>query len=129
MLRTAALLATCLTAILLTAPATLAVGTTGPYAGVVEQGETKAHHYDNNPSNNPCIEIVRPYTVVLTYAPPTDTLVLSAGGKTSVGSAGGASVTFTSGYCTAFDITVGGMSVGSTAAYTVTVLPGVPAVA
>ena len=97
----------------------VAVGTPGPFAGVVRTGETKSHIYDNNPANLDCIQLAVPYTATLTYAPPTDTLTLSAGGVTATGSNGRASVSFWSGSCTSFGIAVTGDSVLHTAGYVV----------
>lgn len=102
----------------------VAVGTPGPFAGVVTAGQTKSHLYDNNPTNSACIQIVVPYTVTLAYAPPTDTLTLSAGGVTATGANGRATVSFWSGYCTSFGITVSGDSVLHTAGYVVSVGSG-----
>lgn len=97
----------------------VAVGTPGPFAGVVRAGQTKSHVYDNNPADFNCIHLAVPYTVTLTYAPPTDTLTLSAGGVTATGANGRASVSFWSGTCTSFSITVSGDSVLHTAGYVV----------
>lgn len=101
-----------------------AAGTTGPFTGVVRQGDTRTHTYDNNPSNSHCIQLATDYTVTLTYAPASDVLTLSALGKTVTGTGGVATLTGTSGWCTRFTITVTGTSVASTAPYTVTVTRG-----
>lgn len=93
----------------------------GPYAGVVAQGETRQHPYDNNPHDHPCIQLATTYTVTLLYAPATDVLTLSAGGATSAGRDGRATVSFTSGVCTAFDVLVTGTRVERVAAYDVLV--------
>jgi hypothetical protein len=108
----------------LTVPAALAVPGPAPGAGVVAQGETDVHRFNNNPGNFDCIQMVTTYTVNLAYAPATDVLTLSAGGKTATGSNGVASVTFQAGVCTAFDIRVSGTQVANAAAYTVTVNGG-----
>lgn len=118
MLRTIA----ALTALLVTASTALAAE--GPFHGAVRQGDVKTHHYDNNPADNPCIQIVVSYTVTLTYTPTTDTLTLSAGGQTATGSGGVATVTFDASFCTEFDITVTGTDVENVARYTVTVTRG-----
>lgn len=101
--------------------ASAAGGSVGPFTGTLAEGESDTHHYDNNPTKQPCVEIITEYQVTLAYEPATDTLVLSAGGKEAVGQAGLAVVTFTQGVCASFDITVEGRSVAALAAYTVTV--------
>lgn len=113
MSRTPLLLATLLTALLV--PTALA----NPHAGVVREGETNAHVFDNTPrEGTACIDLATTWTVTLAYAPATDVLTLSAGGKTATGSNGVASVSFMSGVCTAFTIEVTGTSVETVAAYT-----------
>lgn len=108
------LLATLLAALLV--PAALA----NPNAGVVRQGETNVHAFDNTPRDGTaCVDLVTTWTVTLAYAPPTDVLTLSAGGKTATGSGGVARVSFASGVCTAFTIQVTGASVAAAAAYSV----------
>jgi hypothetical protein len=121
-MRTTAISSLGLVAVLALAAA--AAGTAGPFVGRISQGQTNTHRYDNNPSNNACIALATTYTVTLTYAPSTDVLTLSAFGKTAVGAAGTASVSGESGWCTEFDVTVGGALVGSAATYVVTVTRG-----
>ena len=104
----------------LSVPASAAQGT-GPFRGDVAQGETDTHVYDNNPSNNPCLQITATYVVTLTYLPGSDTLTLGVPGKTSAGQHGSASATVTRGICTEFPITVTGTSVASSATYVVSV--------
>ena len=116
-MRKTVLAAAGLTAVL-AAPA-LAAETSGPFAGQVRQGQTRTHTFNNNPSNNPCLQITATYRVTLAYAPTTDVLTLDAGGKTASGS--GSSVSFVSGVCTRFPIQVTGTSVADTATYVVTV--------
>lgn len=98
-----------------------AAGTPGPFAGVVTQGQTKTHLYDNNPSNNPCLHIMATYTVTLAYAPASDVLTLSVGAATATGSNGVASLSLARSQCTSFTVAVSGTSVGDAAAYAVTV--------
>lgn len=117
-MRVPALVAAGLVAVL-SAPAS-AVGTPGPFASVIAHGETKSHIYDNNPAGADCIQLAVTYTVSLTYAPPSDTLTLSAGGQTATGSNGSARVSFWGSYCDSFGISVSGTSVGARAAYVVT---------
>lgn len=93
-------------------------------AGVVSQGQTNLHHYDNNPSGGDCVHLAQPYRVTISYAPASDTLTLSAGGQTAVGSNGGASVFFVSGVCTSFDVAVTGTAVADKAAYVINVYSG-----
>jgi hypothetical protein len=97
------------------------VGTTGPFVGILEEGDTDTHAYDNNPTGQPCIQLAATYIVRLAYSPPTDTLTLTAAEKTATGSDGTAGVSFTKGVCASFAIHVEGTSVDSTATYTVTV--------
>lgn len=116
MTRTPLVLAALAAALLV--PAALAA----PHANVIRQDETHAYEFDNTPrEGTACIDLAATWTVALRYAPPTDVLTLSAGGKTATGSNGVASVSFVSGVCTAFPIHVTGTSVQDVAAYTVTV--------
>lgn len=101
-----------------------AAATTGPYVGLVRQDQTNYHHYNNNPLNWDCIQIVTTYTVVLTYAPPTDVLTLGVGMMSVDGSNGRAVISFQAGVCAAFTIRVTGTSVANTAAYDVSVRGG-----
>lgn len=105
-------------------PVALAATGTGPFTGTLRQNQTDRHTYDNNPNNDPCIQMMTTYTVTLTYAPTTDTLTLTANGITAVGSGGTATVTFDANYCTSFNIQVKGTKVASSADYTVTVSRG-----
>lgn len=98
-----------------------AAGSTGPFLGQVVQGQTQSHLYNNNPSNDPCLQITATYTVTLRYVPSGDVLTLAAGTKTATGSNGAASLTFTRGYCTSFSISVTGTSVADAARYVVVV--------
>ena len=104
----------------LAAPA-VAVGTPGPFAGVARQGTTTAHAYDNNPSGGPCPQVMVGYTVRLTWAPPTDTLTLSAFGVSTTRSGGVTTLNTVRSYCTSFSLAVTGTSVANAAAYTLTV--------
>ena len=101
-----------------------AQGGTGPFSGTVRQNQTKTHHYDNNPQNLPCQQVMTTYTVSLSYTPTSDTLTLSVGSLSSTGSNGSATLSFERSYCTSFDIQVTGTSVASVAQYTVTVSRG-----
>lgn len=112
---------TLLVATALLAPAALAATGTGPFTGTVRQNQTDRHTYDNNPDNNPCIQVMTTYTVTLTYTPTTDTLTLTANGVTAVGSGGVATVTFEANWCTSFNILVHGTNVARVAQYEVTV--------
>ncbi len=127
MLRTTTILTTALLAVLLAVPATLAAGTPGPFFGVVADGETNAHEFDNNPTGSPCAQVMATYTVTLSAQPPTNTLVLSVGDRQSSTTAGVTAVSFADSWCTSFTITVTGADVEAFAAYEVTVtrtLPG-----
>lgn len=116
MRRRSLLLATLLAALLFPA------ATAAPHAGLVAQGETRTHDFDNTPRDgNACIHLATTWTVTLAYAPPTDTLTLRAGGVTATGRDGVASVSFVSGVCTAFAIEVEGTRVENVAAYAVSV--------
>ena len=109
---------------LLAAPAGAAQGSSGPFSGVIRQNQVKTHHYDNNPLNQACPQVMTTYTVTLTYTPPTDSLTLSVGSLSATGSGGSASLSFEGNYCTEFDIKVSGTSVDTVAHYTVTVTRG-----
>lgn len=113
-----------LLAVCLLAPVALAATGTGPFVGTVRQGQTDHHRYDNNPRNDPCIQVMTTYTVTLTYTPATDTLTLTAGGVSAVGAGGTATVTFEASWCTSFDIFVEGTQVARVAHYGVTVTRG-----
>jgi hypothetical protein len=102
-------------------PASAAVEGSGPFVGQVAQGETDSYVYDNDPSNNPCIQIAVTYTVSLTYTPGSDTLTLAVPGKTVTGANGAATATVWGSPCTRFPLSVTGTSVASTATYAVTV--------
>lgn len=122
-MRIPSLVGLALAATVLATPAVAADGT-GPYAGVLRQGESRTHVYDNNPSGNPCVDIVATYTVSLRHVPVTDTLTLSVGAGQVQTVNGGASVTFTQGVCARFTMTVGGAAVADRAAYVLTVSSG-----
>ena len=104
----------------LAAPAA-AAGTPGPFAGVLRQGQSNAHAYDNNPTNDPCPHVMVGYTVRLTWAPPTAALTLSAFGVSTTRTGGAASLYSVRSYCTAFPIGVTGTQVPDAAVYTLTV--------
>lgn len=116
---------------LVAVPATVAAdapaGHTGPFVGTVEDGETRTHAYDNNPSNSACIEIVADYTVYLTHQLPGDTLELTVDGEEELSAEthdGQAAVTFARGVCADFLIEVTGLDVDEQSAYEVTVCRG-----
>lgn len=92
----------------------------GPFAGTVEEGDTATHTYQTAPPGTACVDIVTTYVVTLTYAPPTDTLGLEAGGNSTTGENGTAIVTALASPCF-LEITVTGEDVEETAAYTVAV--------
>lgn len=119
-----ALAAACLATVLATAPVSADLGgpEPGPFTGTIGQDHTRTHHFSTH-GDNPCLAVYMPrvYTVTLAYAPPTDTLSISVGGLTDVGSLGAGSISFVANYCTAFDITVVGVEVTDKAAYGVTV--------
>lgn len=116
---------------LVAVPATVAAdapaGHTGPFVGTVEDDETETHVYDNNPANQPCIELAVGYTVYLTHQLPGDTLRLTVDGEERLqdeSSAGQAAVTFERGICAEFPIQVTGLDVDGQSAYEVTVCRG-----
>ena len=112
-------------ALALPASAGPGVATTGPFAGTVTQGQTQTHSYNNNPSNQNCLQYAVWYTVSLAHVPATDRLTLSVDGAyTATSSGGGTAVTFQRGPCTAFTISVTGTSVADSATYAVTVSSG-----
>lgn len=104
--------------------APVALASTGPFTGKVRQGQTRTHHYDNNPGGAICPALLTTYSVVLEYTPTSDTLTLEAGGQTATGSNGFAAVSFEGPVCTSFNIKVTGTSVASSASYVVTVTSG-----
>jgi hypothetical protein len=111
---------------LLPAPsaAARAVGTTGPYAGYVVEGQTNTHLYAD-PVPKHCILPVT-YYVTLRYEPAEDVLGVSVGSLSDEGSDGFAQVVFEAACWTTFTIAVTGVDVGLVAAYTVTVSQGPP---
>lgn len=114
--------ALCLLAVL-AAPAAARTGPEpGPFVGTVAQGEADSHHFSTH-GDQPCLAVWIPklYVVTLAYAPPTDTLALSAAGASDAGANGVAAVSFVANYCTAFTIRVAGTAVADEAAYVVTV--------
>ena len=118
-MRTSVLAAAGLAAVL-SAPAA-AAGTPGPFAGVVQQGQTRTHAFDNS-LGQPCIHLMTWYTVRLAYSPPVDRLTLTVDGVSVNGSNGGAALALYRSYCTTLSISVTGTSVtGPAATYTVTV--------
>jgi hypothetical protein len=125
MLRQALLLLALLVPTVLAAPTS-----PGPWAGTVEQGDVNAHYFQNVPSGFACPVFpwgqARAYVVTLTYAPPTDTLVLHYGGQSIVGRAGVAAYAYDGNSCQAGWFRVEGRSVTATAAYVVQVTQGGP---
>lgn len=110
-------------------PASAAVGTPGPFAGVLRQSEWRTHVYDNNPTRSDCLQIVSLYTVSLDHVPATDRLTLTVGGVSgSVTSSGGhAEISLVRSWCTSFTVTVSGTAVRDVSAYTVNVTRNSPA--
>lgn len=94
-----------------------------PPAGALRQGETRTHHYDGSEGGLFfCPAILVTYVVTVDYAPATDVLTLVVEGRGSaVGSDGRATLSFTSGACGRFTISVEGTSVERAAAYIVSV--------
>lgn len=107
-------------------PASATQGTPGPFPGVVTQGQTRTHAFDNDPANQGCPHVMTTYTVMVGYAPATDVLTLSVGTSSVTGSNGQASLSLSASWCTAFDIRVTGTSVRAAAGYVVTVIRGGP---
>ena len=92
-------------------PASAAQGSPGPFPGVVPEGQTRTHAFDNDPANQGCPQVMTTYTVMAGYAPATDVLTLSVGTSSATGSNGQASLSLSASWCTAFDIRVTGTSV------------------
>ena len=105
-------------ALALAAPASAA---TGPFLGTVAQGETDSYTYDNNPSNQNCIQLAANYTVALRHVSAGDTLTLSVGNQSATTTGGSAALTVESGVCARFGVSVTGTSVSGSANYVVTV--------
>lgn len=95
-------------------------GSPGPFTGFVVQGQTNVHLFATPPPEKHCILPVT-WVVTLTYVPTGDTLALSAGGETDVGSGGFAQVSFEAACSTSFLITVTGVQVALIADYVVKV--------
>ena len=107
-------------------PAAAAQGTPGPFPGVVTQGQTRTHAFDNDPADQGCPHVMTTCTVLLAYTPASDVLTLSVGSSSATGSNGQASLSLSASWCTAFDIRVTGTSVRAAAGYVVTVIRGGP---
>lgn len=97
----------------------------GPYHGVLVQGQTNAHAYNDLAAYGVCPHYFAPvaYVVTLTWAPTTDTLTLQVPGRTAALSAtgGSISVTIPGSGCDTFAITVTGTQVATLARYEVRV--------
>ncbi len=105
------------------------VGSSGPFAGTVKQGETDTYTYNNNPLNNPCIQVMTTYTVTLTHTPATDDLTLTVKGQSSAtGGDGFTAITVDGSWCTSFGISVTGTDVALVSAYEVSVVRHAPGV-
>lgn len=116
---------------LLLLPTVLAAPTSpGPWSGRVAEGEANAHWFQNVPSGFACPEFPwgddRRYVVTLTYAPPTDTLVLRWGPWEVVGRAGVAVLDYDGYSCQAGWFHVEGRDVAAVAAYAVQATQGGP---
>lgn len=119
-------LAMLLLALLALAPPVLGLPPSeGPFVGVVAQGQTNVHVYDNTPADGVCPQYFAPvpYTVTLAYSPPTDALTLQVVGRAVpvVGQHGLARVTIEGGGCEVLPIAVTGARVALLASYTVRV--------
>lgn len=113
----------------LVALAPVAAATTGPYVGVLREGQQAAHAYDNHPAPDepPCPDNVGPvwWVVTLHYAPPTSVLALDVEGRgAAVGANGQATVTFEGAPCEALDIAVTALDAAVSTAYAVQVGSG-----
>lgn len=93
-----------------------------PFVGTVEQGETDVHRYDNNPDDRPCIDVMRPYVVQISYAPTTDRLLMEVDGEEVLAEHGTNLTIVERSYCTSFDVAVTGLDVAEVAAYEVHVV-------
>lgn len=104
-----------------------AAASSGPFAGLVAEGEKDTHVFDNHPRLGACPQYITTYTVTLQYAPTTDALGLAVDGVGAVtGSNGFAQLSFQAGACTRFTLHVTGESVAEQALYAVTVRSGGP---
>lgn len=109
--------------LLVTPGAFAALGTPGPFVGVVQQGQSVSHAFSNDPPAADCLHVMTYYTVILRYQPASDRLTVSVPGKGSVtGAAGSAYLSFPASMCTSFTVTVTGTSVASLATYEVLVV-------
>jgi hypothetical protein len=109
--------------LLLVPAASAGPGLTGPFAGLVVEGQTNAHLFSSYP---PGLECILPVTWVVTlhYAPTSDVLGLEARGVSAVGHDGFAQVSFEDSCSTSFVILVSGVDVALLATYTVDVHSG-----
>lgn len=120
--------ALCLLAV---APAALAVPPSkGPFAGLVAEGEWREHPYTNHPNPDFACPVYpwgwsRPYTLTLTYEPPTDRVDLAFPPFYAVGSNGVALLRFEGPDCLSGSVWARGVSTtGPVAAYEIAVVDG-----
>lgn len=92
----------------------------GPFAGVVQDGQTNEHHFNNNVPLV-CSHVITKYVVVVEYAPTHDRLSVTVGDETAMGQGGVAVLETRLPVCTSVHIKVTGEDVEETAAYTVEV--------
>lgn len=96
----------------------------GPYAGVLEEGQSDAHHYQNAPDGVMCVQIVQPYTVHLVHAPTDAAVELRVGTHATVSSDGVAMLHFEAGVCAAFKVQVQALDAATPVAYAAHVQAG-----
>lgn len=89
----------------------------GPWAGVLEPGQSHTHVYDNNPGDQPCIDIVATYGLAVAYQPPSAQVTLELGDETIHADDGHAVETVEASYCASFEITVTAGADGPPVAY------------
>lgn len=108
------------------APAATAL--TGPFAGVLQEGQSASHAYSNRwPSYPPCVDYVQPiwWTVQITFAPSDAVLRVDVVGRASATVTGGNGyVVFQGGGCESFTLRVTALDAPAPVAYALQVRSG-----
>lgn len=105
-------------AMLVLAP--VAAASTGPYVGILREGQEAIHPYDNTPPGGPCPDFFGPvwWVIQLEYTPATATVSLDVPGRGSAtGSNGQATVMFKGNGCEQFDVVVSALDAAVPVAY------------
>lgn len=104
---------------------------TGPFAGVLREGDSGSHAYSNRSlTYPPCVDYVQPiwWTVQVTHAPQDAVLRVEVAGRAAATVTGGNGyVVFQGGGCESFTITVTALDAPVPVAYAVQVRSGAAA--